>query len=512
MSASHTSSPTLADVVTAAEVLEQDESRTREAVEERDHRIGCALGPDLQRDNAPMEWLAQVRDESRETDRLHEQLNLTTTWSSVALAVLGLIAGWLTTLGVFFFDGSGRVNAVAVVAIFVLLPALFLLLFLIAALPPEWVSRIPGVTALGALAGGLSPGRLTTWIVRLLPETSRQAWQQFAGQAKRHKALYSGLRKWVMLQGSQLVALMFQIGAVSAALILVIFTDLAFGWSTTLTSGDRSRDVEILHGITTAMATPWSWAVESAVPSRDLILESRYFRAADAALNPEQAARLGAWWPFMIACIFVYGLVPRLVTLAYAQSRLNSNCRRILGSLPGFSSVFHRLRHASIQTTSSQPENGRSFPSGESPPLSPPKPVEHELVAAVVNWSAVPVSEGSVQSCFGDVPVYPAGGALSLEQDRALAVTLAGEIKADSAVGILVKAWEPPLMEWIDFVEILHKALPKHTMIFVFPVGPEANGSLSNGSVHHTKIWSNKVVAQGDPYLQVAAIRQGVSS
>ena len=115
-----------------------------------------------------------------------------------------------------------------------------------------------------------------------------------SGRLSKHHRLYADLKKWAILRWSQLFAVSFQVTALLACLMLVVFTDLAFGWSTTLTTGDAMHDARRIHRITSIMAAPWSWALDDAQPSLALIEESRYFRAAAEPLSFAQAARLGA--------------------------------------------------------------------------------------------------------------------------------------------------------------------------------------------------------------------------
>jgi len=501
MPASPRSRPTLADVVTASAVLDGDEKRSQEEVVARDRRIGLTLPQSEDRQQMALDWLSAVRTEDRQVNRLHDRIDQASAWCGSIITVLGLILGASAAMGVFFFDGSGRVNAIGVIAVLVLLPGLFLILFVIAALPARLMTSLPGGRALTALAKGLSPGRLAAVILRFFPPELRQTWEGIAGRAARHQTLFQGIQKWAVLRWSQLFALGFQVAALGTAICLVIFTDLAFGWSTTLTSGNPIEDAAAIHKLTSTMAAPWSRVFPDAMPNIALIEESRYFRAAEHALTPEQAARLGAWWPFIILTLAVYGLLPRILTFWLAESRLNHACHVISHTLPGFSPVFRRLRQAHIQTTSDEPETGRPDPATIDDPALPT--VEPDSIGFLINWSGVPVAENKLRALFSDLPVHTAGGASSVESDRHLAERVATGLPPGSGIVVVVKAWEPPLMELVDFLKQLRASATNATPIIIVPAGVGSEALIADGTPDQVEIWKRKIAGLGDPWLEV---------
>lgn len=504
------SNPTLADVVTASAVLDGDEKRRQDSVVARDRRIGLNLPREDDRTQTLLGWLDAVREEDSKVDRLHDRIEQAATWCGAIITILGLILGLGAALGVFFFDGSGRVNAIGVIAVLVLLPGLFLLLFIVAALPGRFLTTVPGGRALTALARGLSPGRLASIILRFFPADFRQAWEGVAGRTIRRQTLYQGIQKWAVLRWSQLFALGFQAAALAAAICLVLFTDLAFGWSTTLTSGDPIQDAETVHRLTSTLATPWARALEAADPSASLIEESRYFRAAEHSLTSDQAARLGAWWPFIILTLLVYGLLPRLITFALADLRLNHACRFTARALPGFAPVLRRLRQAHVQTTSDEPETGTADPERSAATAS--FSVDPGAIGFLINWSAVPIDDGKLSEHFGLQTIHSAGGSASVDGDRILVEEVAGKLPADSGIILVVKAWEPPLMELVDFLRSLRASLPNGSPIIIVPVGVDSGTQIGDGTREQVEIWRRKIAGLGDPWLEVRSVSEVVST
>ena len=86
--------------------------------------------------------------------------------------------------------------------------------------------------------------------------------------------------------------------------VMLLSTDLAFGWSSTLID-DEQRLLTLMG----ALAWPWHGLWPSAVPDAGLLEATRYIRIEPAA----STARAGDWWPFMMASLLCYNLIPRLL-------------------------------------------------------------------------------------------------------------------------------------------------------------------------------------------------------
>ena len=129
---------------------------------------------------------------------------------------LGLLTGAVAAFGSFFYDGGQRVNVLLILALFAVLPLLSILGFVIAGLSRD------GLTA-------ISSGQFGVIIARAVPGANLAKIAKLAaGDAG------PGASKWLLLGWSQWLGLGYGAGALCVAMGLVLFTDLAFGWSTTL--------------------------------------------------------------------------------------------------------------------------------------------------------------------------------------------------------------------------------------------------------------------------------------
>lgn len=503
MAAIHRTRPEMADLVTLAVALDRDEQCPDAERKARDHRIGRELGA-VNRSVSALAWLDAVCQEEASLRTLHQRIASAMVGGSSFVVGFGLLLGWGAALGAFYYEGSGRVNAIGVLAVFVLLPALLLLPLILSALPGRWLRPLPGASAAAAMARGLSPGKLAGIARRFLPRKSRDAWEHVAGAASAHQTLYAGVQKWMVLRWSQFFAVGFQIAGLSVAMYLVVFTDLAFGWSTTLASAEPEADAAWIHGVTSRMAAPWSWFWEAADPSLRLIQDSRYYRAAANSVTPEQAARLGEWWPFILMSMLLYGLTPRVITAAVACFRLRQATRLAFHATPGLSPLVRRLHQAMVQTTAREPEESTTAASDVDPSLSPE--INHCDIA--INWSEVPIDDAELKKLLGSVMLHHAGGALPPQEDRALIEKLDQSTATD--LGIVVKAWEPPLMEFVDFVRNLRAAIGAGRTIMVLPVVSNDSQQLTAGDPHQIQVWRRRLAGLGDPWLHVGTLNEEV--
>ncbi len=112
------------------------------------------------------------------------------------------------------------------------------------------------------------------------------------------------LRLWLKLH--QLWCLV-GVGILLAFLTLLLFTDLAFGWSSTLIS-----DPDRIHTIVNLISFHWQSYWPAAVPDAELIESTRFIRIAPHA---DSISNAGDWWPFLLASLLIYNLLPRCLLI-----------------------------------------------------------------------------------------------------------------------------------------------------------------------------------------------------
>ena len=359
---------------------------------------------------------------------------------TLSAAALGALLGAGIAMTAFHYDGTHPINVFVVLGLTVALPGLLL---------------IPTVLALLPLGPALERGLLSLSPLRAAASAIDQhlGMNLFAGPAAGHQ-----YAKWFVISAAQWLAVAFYVGLVSVTLTLLVFTDLAFGWSSTI-----SLSTDRVSGLAQVLATPWAAFAPGAVPSMELVEQSRFVRLADP---PPDSVRLGGWWPFLFFCIVVYWLAPRMLVLILALLRRQVALRELLLTDPEVVGLLERLSHPIITPEARMPE-------ATAPPAAPPlgqAPRDDGHPATGIIWN------GAVDDTAAPALARAAGYVISGPCIAASSVAPRIEVPGGSdRLLILTKGWAPPMLEFHDFLEQLRADAPNATLIVV-PANLDADG------------------------------------
>ncbi len=488
----------LNDLFSLAHTLEHDDELNEEERWRRDREIGRTLTHLTHR---PVEqlraWrlaLGPVAEDGGPQDAESA--------IGVVLALVGVMVGWAVAFTLLYYEGTQPINVVNVLAVLVVLPLLMLVISSVVFLPGRWLAWLPGMRALQGALQMLSPGRLGVVFARILPQRKRDGLLALFGRARSNQHVYGDVLRWLLLKWSQILAVAFSLGALLGSLALVVFSDLAFGWSTTL-----EIEASEFHALTGWLSLPWQAFIEAGVPSFELVDGSRFFRLGGAAGSiSADIAALGAWWPFLLLCIAAYALAPRIVLWLFSNWRLNANLEQSMLLVPGASRLLERLNTPIIETSATQSETS-----------APALPAAADVVRAVatsranvalVDWNGAAgdakVAEQRLLSSGGGVIVCyaQAGGANSMAEDRdALAKVAAAE--DEPGIVVLVKAWEPPMLDCLDFLHELRVVIGDGRDVTVLALGHASTDRAGGVAEEDVNMWREKLAAQGDPWLRL---------
>lgn len=491
--------PTPGDLVDLSRQLAEDRERPGSALRHRDRAIGRgAARSDDRPEIQLLGWLRRVRPAA--DDPVAERVDLVHRVGLLGLAVAGALVGWGTAAVVFHYDGTHPVNVIHVLAVFVLLQLLLLLLFGFGLLPVRVTGWVPGMRTLQETLGWLSPGRVQRLLARRLGPGGRERMDRLFGRGLAHQRLYGRVERWVVIHSSQTFAVFFQLGALASALYLVAFSDLAFSWSTTL-----ELEASELRRMTDLLSAPWAAFFAEGRPDASLIASTRYFRLQDGSFPaPVTPGGLGGWWPFLMACMAVYGLLPRLLLWLLARQRLAAAVTATLRNFPGADEVLARLNTELVETRSDDPDPGGAPVGGDAGSAQTAASLSGE--ADVVVWSgALPDADTARRWFTGAVGVEAgstgvAGGVRSPEEDLR---AIDGIGARTSTVVVLVRAFEPPVEDLLDFLRALRERTSPTRRILVAPVGaPDAAGPSAATSAQ-LETWRRAVGRLGDPWTSI---------
>ncbi|WP_373032515.1 DUF2868 domain-containing protein [Sulfurovum sp.] len=383
-----------------------------------------------------------------------------------ALVLISFALGLLAGVGLLSYNGEEPVNVIYFMAIAIFIPLFTMLLTL--------VSMLRARSAESVLVH-LSPAFWMEKILGLLP-----------GNVQEHiKALQISplLANWIIIRRSQIIVFFFSLGLLLSLLGVVVTKDIAFAWSTTL-----HISPEAFHGFLHTIAFPWREIAPSAVPSLELIEQSQYFRLGDK-LDDEMiahASELGEWWKFLALSTLFYAILLRFMMLILASFGFSSAVKQSLLTLNGTTKLLREINEPIISTHAKKREN--AFISDDENYSQ----IVNTLDASydgIQGW-AIPQSELFVLGDSMNIIApkhFEVGGTNSFEEDSEVIYKSHGEVV------LFVKGWEPPTM---DFVDYLTELITKVDKVVVVPIGTAENHY--EATAKEIDVWENKLSLLGD--------------
>ena len=391
----------------------------------------------------PLALLKRWRDEVRKhtPGRWKRALARTLYRFSLALYVPAFFLGLLAAAGLLRYNGTEPVNVLYFLFVGVGLPAVTLLLALLA------IARARREHNPFLHTG---PGY---WIERWVLRRRDEALQELLREEPR-------LFDWALLVKTHAAALWFSTGMLAGLFVTVATQDVAFVWSTTLDIS-AARFAEALQ----TFAAPWRSLWPSAVPDAQLIEQSRYFRLG-GHVSPEliaHADKLGTWWKFLAASVLFYTVLPRLAAYGLARWRVASLLEESL--LRRGREAIEAMCTPTVVHRADAPEQVRRPSEGGTVPTCA-RAAHYDTIAGIgLDEATLRVL---AETLGIDASRYISlGGAHTLEEDEAATAQVQGH------TAVLVKSWEPPTRDALDTLQLIARRADRADVILV---GLEENG------------------------------------
>ncbi len=402
--------PSITELYLLAGQLERDHDASLHTLRQRDHAIGerCEIEDDVQRLRF---WL---RDTSAA-----EAVVPGGEGAALLLRLLALALGFTTMAGFLLASGRGLVNVFLFLGLFVLLQLLFTLAGALALLRASR-GTAPAVSS-------LNPGRLLLGRRFLQLDLLRPC---------------GAVLRLFALRVSQESGMLFTLGAVAAYLLLLAFSDFTFVWGSTFGISDAAVDA-----LSQVVAAPWATWLPAAVPSTQLIADSR-FHPAISNLAMADLVALRAWWPFLLMSLLTWALLPRLLLWWLVRRSLDREVGRAFVAYPGAAAVLSRMRAPLVRTQAQEPEESDAIGDIDIAPhallldwagaLAAADPTSADQLAAVQQDQRLAAGSGSPRD---DEEVL---GEINRQQPRQLLVA--------------VRSWEPPMADLRDLLRSIEGA------------------------------------------------------
>jgi hypothetical protein len=380
---------------------------------------------------------------------------------TLTLVIIAFLLGFLSGIGLLSYNGHEPVNVIYFIAMVIFFPLFTMTLTLFSMIRANSTQ---------SLLVHISPAFWMEKILHFLPHKTQENLKDLK--------INPLLMNWIIIKRSQVVALAFSFGLLFALLGMVATKDIAFAWSTTLHVTPQG-----FHHFLNTLAFPWREWFPWAVPSVELIEQSQYFRLGDK-LSEEMvgnASKLGEWWKFIAFATLFYAILLRFLIYLLSVFGFKRAVKRSLFSLEGVQKLLNDMNEPIISTHAKQNEVVFNQDKSVYQNIVDRLDTSYDLV---LGW-AFPKEQLSVISDSMNVIApkhYEVGGANTLEEDNEVIHLSHGEVL------LFVKAWEPPTMDFMDFLELLSGQVDK---VVVCPIG-----TVDEEYVSETKevdVWARKL-------------------
>lgn len=300
---------------------------------------------------------------------------------------------------------------------------------------------------------------------------------------------YRDIEVATLTSAAQWYPLAFHLGAAFSLLGSALFSDLAFGWSTT----DESLTWGALARFFALVTAPWCVPLEVGCVSSELVRATQFSRFTGEYALPHGAGSSGAWWPVLFGCLLFYGVLPRLVLAlglrGWAAHRSARSSERVL-------ELRRRLR-AQVEVVAS-----RAHPEADGAEVAPDvartQPAERPPAACwVIRWRGAVLEESGEASLCAQLGLYVArretAGGSDFARDREL---LEAATQSSDAVVLIVEGWEAPDKATRHFVQALRQNGDATRPVFVSVL-------LGAADAPELSLWRDRMRLLEDPLVSV---------
>jgi hypothetical protein len=379
------------------------------------------------------------------------------------LGLFSLIFGFIAGLGLLSYSGHAPVNIIYYLLFAMFIPVLSMLVSMVSLLSS------------GSLFNALSLFFPLHWIESIVNFFS------FRDKVDVVQNIFSPeLKKWMFMSRLQLFSLLFSMGLLAALLVMVVSKDIAFSWSTTLNISDMD-----FFKLLASIGLPWGHFLPSAIPSLELIEMSHYYRLGEN-LNMQMiqnADKLGAWWKYLAMVTLFYAIFLRFLLWLATRYGYNKQLEKDFLALEGVDKLLREFNTPFVSTESPKEEKHLEIVEESD------EQVAHDVAKvynSIIGWNFSQDEILLLNDAKGisSPNINIVGGNNSFTEDQKVAK------EADGEVILYVKSWEPPTMDFIDFVEDLldNKNVDE---IQVYPLGIAAKNYESEE--REISIWKRKI-------------------
>lgn len=517
----------ISDLIDLEFFVFRDEAQPEEQLEQRDREIYLqSIKPHLEtkadsksfRRSVISIWLSEMRTLYKEKNGIHAVLpgdafTEARRLLGLIITAIGIISGAGLALSMLMYHGQEPVNVSVYFGVLVVVQMLFVLLtlrfFFIRTSPGSLKKYSVLYPLLGELLSRMMD-KLAKSAARHMSGRQTQSMEAVFGIAMSKHTLYDRVIFWTIFALVQSFGIAFNLGVTAATLIRVFTADLAFGWQSTIQLSSQA-----VHTLVRVLAAPWAWIIPAGIayPGLDQIEGSRM--VFKDGIYHLVTTDLVSWWPFLVCAVCVYALLPRVVLYSAAMLGQRRSISRLDFSTAGLDRLIMRMTRPAMSTygaaVGDQPglmnegmgagimDEALSVQGVDSIVLMPSDIIAlaetaklREVIARTLGWEVAAVSAIK--------------GETVCDQQVLNSVSDAFEKEVGGAA-IVLEAWQPPIVETIEFIKTLRQRLGGKALIAVLLIGkPSGQAIFTQVDRSDKEVWARSIAKLADPYLRLVAV------
>ncbi len=355
--------------------------------------------------------------------------------------------------------------------------------------------------------------RMTGLVFSRLPRSRQDGFQSALAMAGRARTVYGGIFFWPVFNTAQLMGIGFNLGVLSAMLVRIVLTDVAFGWQSTLQPDPRT-----VFGIVEFLAAPWAWILDppaahptaAQVAGSKMVLKDGIYHLA--------TTDLASWWPFLCLSVMFYGLLPRMVLLGFGRWRQARQLAALRFTHAACDRLWLQMTAPRVETPDRAEYQDIFHASGQ--PANETKRIEAAYGHGGSQEAAVLVMPGEagmdaavigqqVRARFGLEPAGVLSATGDFEADaQNLARAMNDPGPRPTHVVMIIEAWQPPIRENLAWIKELKAAAGPSAAMILCLTGKPAQTGARPGAPTETQqaIWQGAVNRLADPYIRVEVL------
>ena len=430
---------------------------------------------------------------------------------------LCVISGFLTGTGLCFsflsYHGREPLNVSSYLGIFVLSQVFLVLVAVIFLIETKVFHRDLPFSLIRFLLWNLMVKLMGSIGKKTAGHLSRETISRFEsawGLVKGKSRCYGTLFPWHLFILTQTFAVCFNIGIITATLLRVLGSDLAFGWQSTVQLSSHA-----VYGVVRFVSLPWSFVVNEQLAHPSLAQIEGTRMILKDGITRLATEDLVSWWPFLCFCVLVYGLFPRIVLLSSSIVMGKKAIGRIRFENMACDMLLVRLAHPRVETRGEPQIANTSIGTHNQNRIQDTLDcdITHEAFLALVPQDIADACHDDelnhhLSNMFGAGFMEKVHVALDSSADRATLEPFFVSATFQRVV-CLMEAWQPPIRETVEFIRHLRQMGGSDLRIHILLIGKPSEHTLFTAPAEgDVMVWTHKLNSLADPNIRMDVIKE----